>query len=72
MIKKFTKQYQRWDDAPAVLTVSEACVLLRMNEDTLRNHLEKGIVPGVKFGRQWRLDREALREKFGGGERNAC
>ncbi len=64
MVKRFTRQYLTWENAPVILTVSDACILLRMNETTLRKNLEKGSIPGAKFGRQWRLEKAEIQKMF--------
>lgn len=37
------------------ITVKEAAVMLGRNEDTVRQMLFDGIIPGYKIGRLWRL-----------------
>ncbi len=45
------------------LTVEEVAEKLRINEGSIRAWLRSGDLPGVKFGRQWRIRREDL-DKF--------
>lgn len=48
----YTKQFKTWDGVPAVITLNDASILLQIPEDTLRRHLEAGMIPGTKIGRQ--------------------
>lgn len=48
----YKRCYVSWDSVPVMLSLSEASVLLRMPEDTVRKHLESGALPGIKIGRQ--------------------
>lgn len=45
---------------PEFLTVSEAAVLLRVADQTVRNELAARRLPGKKIGKEWRLSRTAL------------
>ena len=45
---------------PEFLTVSEAAVLLRVADQTVRNELAARRLPGKKIGNEWRLSRTAL------------
>jgi excisionase family DNA binding protein len=42
------------------LTVAEAAVLLKVNEQTVRHELAAQRLPGKKVGKEWRLSRTAL------------
>ena len=44
-----------------ILTVEQASDLLQLKAETLRTYLRKGIVPGRKIGKAWRISEEALR-----------
>lgn len=63
----YKRCYVSWDSVPVMLSLSEASVLLRMPEDTVRKHLESGALPGIKIGRQWRLEKTKLQSMFKGG-----
>jgi excisionase family DNA binding protein len=43
-----------------LLTLAEACGLLRISKPTLLNLLARKAIPGKKVGRCWRLDRAAI------------
>ena len=60
----YTKQFKTWDSVPAIITLNDASILLQIPEDTLRRHLESGAIPGTKIGRQWRLDKEKIKNMF--------
>ena len=62
----YKRCYVSWDTVPVMLSLSEASVLLRMPEDTVRKHLESGALPGIKIGRQWRLEKTKLQSMFKG------
>jgi len=51
-----------------ILTVPEAAQLLRIHPDTLRRKAFAGEIQGVKVGRAWRFNRDAL-EKWIAGSR---
>jgi excisionase family DNA binding protein len=38
---------------PAVLTLREAAALLGLYPNTVRSHVTRGLLPGVKVGRDW-------------------
>ncbi len=42
------------------LTVKEASRVLRVSENTIRAWLKEGKLPGVRFGRVFRIPKEAL------------
>lgn len=46
---------------PALLTVNEAAVALRLHPDTVRRHLRNGTIAGVRIGGVWRVPAEATR-----------
>lgn len=48
--------------SPEVLTPEEAAAYLRIGKRTLYAQLNKGIIPGRKIGRVWRLSKRALEE----------
>ncbi len=60
----YTKQFKTWESVPAVITLNDASILLQIPEDTLRRHLEAGVIPGVKIGKQWRLDKAKIQKMF--------
>lgn len=43
-----------------LLTVPEAAQLLRVHESTVRRLVRSGGLPGLRVGRQWRVDRDGL------------
>ena len=44
-----------------LLTVNEAGKLLRLNPETVARYIREGKIPGVKFGRVWRIEKEDLK-----------
>ena len=43
-----------------VMTVREVAELLRVHPTTVYRLVKRGVLPGFKFGGNWRVDREAL------------
>ena len=51
-------------DANRFMTVEEARQFLRLSRKTIYKLLESGVIPGQKFGRDWRVDREQLEQNL--------
>lgn len=51
----------QWSDLPLVLTSDQAAAVLQVNRRTLTNMLDRGILRGVKIGKEWRVSREEIR-----------
>ena len=51
-----------WDRLPVVLTAQEACAILRVSNKTAYNLIEEGKVKGNRVGKQYRFDRDSLRD----------
>lgn len=45
-----------------LLTVEQAAMRLHLRPDTVRDHLARGVLRGIKRGRQWRVPESALTE----------
>lgn len=45
-----------------LLTVEQAAMRLHLRPDTVREHLARGVLRGIKRGRQWRVPESALTE----------
>jgi excisionase family DNA binding protein len=45
-----------------ILTVKDAAVLLQLEEETVREWLRKGWIPGRRIGRIWRINEDELLE----------
>lgn len=61
----WTKEYHSWDELPLLLDIEMACIVLRISEDSVRQMCRNGDLPAIRIGKQWRIDKEKLREKFG-------
>lgn len=48
----------------AILTAEEVAEYLKINKRTVYNLAEKGEIPGVKLGRQWRFKKRMIEEIF--------
>ena len=44
-------------DPDDMMTVKEAARWLRVHEDTVRRNLKRGLLPGRRIGRLWRMRR---------------
>lgn len=61
----YTRQYMSWSDAPAILSVEDASILLGLKQDHLRELLRNGSIPGIKIGKIWKIDKAQLQKMFG-------
>lgn len=48
-----------------ILTVRQAAELLQASEETVRDWLRRGRIPGRRVGRSWRISEEALLDWLG-------
>jgi excisionase family DNA binding protein len=51
-----------------VLTIEEAAARLKLKAQTVRDWLNAGRLKGVKLGRVWRVDKDALDRMLAGDE----
>lgn len=51
-------------DLPAHLTVEQCTELLGQEPVTIYRWLQRGLIPGYKFGRTWVIYRDQLREQM--------
>ena len=47
---------------PEVVTTGEAAAYLRLSKPTVAKYATEGIIPGRKFGEQWRFRRDDLKK----------
>ena len=59
------KNYLTWSDAPAILTLQEAAILLGLSDESVRRYCVLKEIPAIQIGKQWRIDKQKLMEKFG-------
>ena len=59
------KNYLTWNDVPALLTLEEAGLLLGLSVESVRRYCVIGDIPAMQIGKQWRVDKQKLMEKFG-------
>ncbi|MGQ9491210.1 MAG: helix-turn-helix domain-containing protein [Anaerolineae bacterium] len=50
----------QWSELPLVLTSDQAAAVLQINRRTLTNMLVRGILRGVKIGKEWRVSRAEM------------
>ena len=48
-----------------LLTVDQAAALLKLNPQTIRNHIDAGELPVIRIGRRIRIQRSALEAAVG-------
>lgn len=63
MYKK--KTYLSWNEVPALLTLEEAGLLLGLSVESVRRYCVTKDLPAIQIGKQWRIDKQKLMEKFG-------
>ena len=61
----YKKTYLSWEEVPALMTIDEAAILLGLSIESVRRYCLIGDVPAVQIGKQWRIDKQKLMEKFG-------
>lgn len=59
------KTYLTWDDVPALIDLEQASILLGLNIESVRRYCVTKDLPAVQIGKQWRIDKRKLMEKFG-------
>jgi excisionase family DNA binding protein len=66
--KKANMNAAEWSDLPLVLTSDQAALVLQVTRRTLTNMLDRGVLRGVKIGKEWRVSRaEMMRFAEGNG-----
>lgn len=60
MALKYTKTYVDWSQVPLVLSVSEACILLRVSDTTVRNFLNSGRLKGTQTDGKWLITKDSM------------
>ena len=70
MAMRFTREVTDWDRLPVLLSMDEACRVLRCADTTVVKHIKQGHFKGNRLGRGWRIDRDSVKEYFvNGGEK---
>ena len=59
------KTYLNWSEVPALMTLEEAGLLLGLSIESVRRYCVIGDIPAMQIGKQWRVDKQKLMEKFG-------
>ena len=54
---------------PEIMTTKEVAKYLRLHEITVCKHAAVGKMPGVRVGRVWRFDKEAIDKWFSEGHK---
>jgi excisionase family DNA binding protein len=59
------KSYLSWDEVPALIDIEQAALLLGLSIESVRRYCLTKDIPAVQIGKQWRIDKQKLMEKFG-------
>ena len=59
------KAYLTWAEVPALMDVEQASLLLGLSVEAVRRYCLIKDIPAVQIGKQWRIDKQQLMEKFG-------
>lgn len=59
------KNYMTWNDVPTLLDLEQTAILLGLSVDSVRRYCVTGDIPAVQIGKQWRVDKQKLMQKFG-------
>lgn len=59
------KAYLNWDEVPALIDIEQASLLLGLSVDAVRRYCVTKDIPAVQIGKQWRIDKQKLMQKFG-------
>ena len=59
------KSYLSWNDVPALIDLEQASILLGLNIESVRRYCVTKDLPAVQIGKQWRIDKQKLMQKFG-------
>ena len=65
-IKRWT-DVKSWDELPQVIGMSELCMVLRITRPTALKYLRERKIAAVKMDKDWRIDKDAVREFLKGG-----
>lgn len=65
MAMKYTKKYIDWSQVPLVMSVSEACILLRVSDATVRNFLKSGALKGRQTEGKWFITKDSMLQFLG-------
>jgi PTS system nitrogen regulatory IIA component len=65
-----TNAFRRIQMNSEVLTVQEVANYLRIDIRTVYRLAKKGEIPCIKIGRQWRFNREDIKDLISGGINN--
>ena len=58
--------YTNWNAVPLMLDITQAAILMQITPENLRKLCQQGKVPAIHIGKEWRIDRDAIREKLKG------
>lgn len=64
MPMRFTREVTDWERLPVLLSMEEACRVLRCADSTVVKHIKQGHFKGNRLGRDWRIDRDSVKEYF--------
>lgn len=56
--------YRNWEELPVVLTLGQCAVILNVTYELANKWAKEGKLPAIKFGKEWRIEKEKLRAMF--------
>ena len=59
------RMYLSWSEVPALIDLEQASMLLGLSVESVRRYCLTGDIPAIQIGKQWRIDKAKLMEKFG-------
>lgn len=65
-IRVYTRHPKTWEDLPLIMTTNDLSSLFDVDARTVRKMCENGAIPARKVSKQWRVNRERLREFLNG------
>lgn len=58
-------RFSSWNDVPALIDLEQASALLGLSIESVRRYCVTGDIPAIQIGKQWRIDKQKLMQKFG-------
>ena len=58
------------EEKPVLLTVPEACKILRIRRAKMYVMIEAGVIDAIKIGNDWRIKTDSLEQQIGGFPEN--
>ena len=59
------QRFLTWNDVPTLIDLEQASILLGLSIESVRRYCVMGDIPAIQIGKQWRIDKQKLMQKFG-------